>query len=302
VTRLRILRAGPLTTIQDNGRFGMLRHGISASGPMDRSAFAHAAELVAGAGPAGIECTMAGIEIEVISDECRVGYAGGAFQVKLNGTELPWPGATDLRMGDRLAIRPGPAGNYAYLRFDMTIDVPLVMGSRSTNIRVGLGGFDGRVLGKGDEIELVETDSPDTGRSSRVENTPQEPIRVLWGLHAMDLPHGLREGLLENAFAVSKQMDRMGVRLEDSGGVFADAAGLSLVSDAIVPGDIQILGDGTPVVLMRDHQPTGGYPRVATIISADLDRFAQLRSGTRVLFESVSLAHAQGLRTSGSVR
>jgi allophanate hydrolase len=94
-------------------------------------------------------------------------------------------------------------------------------------------------------------------------------------------------------------MDRMGVRLDDIEGVFADVAGLSLVSDAIVPGDIQILGDGTPVVLMRDHQPTGGYPRIATIISADLDRFAQMRPGTRVTFESVTLAHAQNLRTGG---
>jgi allophanate hydrolase subunit 2 len=92
-------------------------------------------------------------------------------------------------------------------------------------------------------------------------------------------------------------MDRMGVRLIDRSGVFRDAAALSLVSDAIVPGDIQILGDGTPIVLMRDHQPTGGYPRIATVIDADLDRFAQLRPGAEVRFLPVTVTHAQELMT-----
>jgi allophanate hydrolase len=87
----------------------------------------------------------------------------------------------------------------------------------------------------------------------------------------------------------------MGVRLEDGEGVFAEAGSLSLVSDAIVAGDIQILGDGTPIVLMRDHQPTGGYPRIATVISADLDRFAQLRPGSPVAFVPVTVEHAQAL-------
>ena len=90
-------------------------------------------------------------------------------------------------------------------------------------------------------------------------------------------------------------MDRMGVRLADDGKVFAGASILSLVSDPILAGDIQILGDGTPIVLMRDHQPTGGYPRIGTVISADLDRFSQMRAGEAVAFEPVSVEHAQRL-------
>jgi len=92
---------------------------------------------------------------------------------------------------------------------------------------------------------------------------------------------------------VSQNLDRMGVRLTDTAGIFRTRPRLMLVSDAIVPGDIQILGDGTPTVLMRDHQPTGGYPRIATIVSADLDRFAQIRPGTEVRFQPVSLEHAR---------
>ena len=94
---------------------------------------------------------------------------------------------------------------------------------------------------------------------------------------------------------VSTKLDRMGVRLEDPSGIFAASRALSLVSDAIVPGDIQILGDGTPIILMRDHQPTGGYPRIATVITADLDRLAQMRPGSELRFLPVTVAHAHTL-------
>ena len=125
--------------------------------------------------------------------------------------------------------------------------------------------------------------------------TPRnEPIRFVWGLHADVFEAAEREAFVTMHFAVSSGLDRMGVRLEDRAGVFARARLLSLVSDAVVPGDIQILGDGTPIVLMRDHQPTGGYPRIGTVISVDLDRFAQLRPGSEVTFAPVALhkAHA----------
>jgi allophanate hydrolase subunit 2 len=121
------------------------------------------------------------------------------------------------------------------------------------------------------------------------------PIRVVWGLHADLFDPAVRGRFAEEAFTVSNRLDRMGARLTDRGGVFLSTPPLSLVSDAIVPGDIQILGDDTPIVLLRDHQPTGGYPRIATVITADLDRFAQLRPGTEVRFEPASLPRAQAL-------
>ena len=121
------------------------------------------------------------------------------------------------------------------------------------------------------------------------------PIRVVWGLHADLFGSTLRQRFIGSTFHISSRLDRMGVRLEDRQRVFVEERVLSLVSDAIVAGDVQILGDGTPIVLMRDHQPTGGYPRIATVISADLDRFAQLRPGAEVRFEPVTVAHAQAL-------
>ena len=290
---LAVTRAGPLATVQDAGRFGMLRHGISASGPMDSQAFA-AAGALAGGGQGGIEITMAGIELRMQSGRCFAGLAGGAFTAKRNGEALDWPGATRLKAGDVLAVTPGRWGNYGYLRFDADFAIDPVMGSIATSSRARLGGSDGRALRAGDVIAL--TGKSGAGRPAMAPAEPAAgPTRIIWGLHADLFDADIRQRFLDSEFIVSRQLDRMGVRLDDAAGVFAGATILSLASDAIVLGDIQILGDGTPIVLMRDHQPTGGYPRIGTIITADLDRFAQLRPWTPVAFEPVTVEHAHKL-------
>ena len=293
---LRIVRASPLTTIQDEGRFGVLAHGVSASGPMDGEAF-RLAGLFSGAGGGGIEFTRAGIEIELVEGRCRAGFAGGSFSVAKNGGGWDWPGSVELAAGERLSVTPGAWGNYGYIRFGGDLDLPLVMGSMATNSRVALGGLGGRALVAGDHIRVVgEGNPPATGP---VASVPEEgPIRVVWGLHADRFGAAVRERFVGCDFRISARLDRMGVRLEDPDGVFAETRMLGLVSDAVVPGDIQILGDGTPTVLMRDHQPTGGYPRIATVISADLDRLAQMRPGTAVAFRPVTVEHAQRLMRS----
>jgi 5-oxoprolinase (ATP-hydrolysing) subunit C len=295
---LTITRAGPLATVQDAGRFNMLSHGISASGPMDRSAYGWAASLLNGAAPGGLEFTAAGLDLVVESGACSIGMAGGVFTAHRNGERLDWPARVKLGAGDALTITPGAAGNYGYLRFDASPDVPRVLGSIATNSRAQLGGFGGRALRAGDRLKLVPRSSREEGKIIR--EAPTGPIRVIWALHAELFASSVRQRFVSTDFSISSRLDRMGVRLDDGGRVFADSTILSLVSDAIVPGDIQILGDGTPIVLMRDHQPTGGYPRIATIISADLDRFAQMRPGTPVGFRSVTLDHAHKLLRSTS--
>lgn len=288
---IRICRAGPLCTLQDEGRFGMLAHGVTASGPMDRGAFRAAGALLEVAGITAIEFTPAGLALET-DEALSVAFAGGAFRVSVNGEPQGWPGLAVLQAGDRLDVTPGPAGNYGYLRFEREIDIPLAMGSRATNLTVGLGGLEGRALRAGDVLRFGERGSPVTAPASAAEDGP---IRVTWGLHADLFPAAIREAFVTRPFIVSTKLDRMGARLEDREAVFAGTRNLTLVSDAIVAGDIQILGDGTPIVLLRDHQPTGGYPRIATVISADLDRFVQLRPGTAVTFQPVTVARAQGM-------
>jgi biotin-dependent carboxylase-like uncharacterized protein len=292
--RLTITRAGPATTIQDAGRFGMLQHGISESGPMDRGAFRRAGALLGRAGGEAIEFSAAGLDFAIEDGAAAAAFAGGAFSLRLNGEVAGWPARAPLRAGDRVEITPGPAGNYGYVRFDRTIDVPLVLGSRSTNLVAGLGGLDNRALRAGDVLALRDL-ADDVVAGAAPAEGGEGPIRFIWGLHAELFAPAMRQAFTETPFRVSRRLDRMGVRLEDPAGVFAGMAALSLVSDAVVAGDIQILGDGTPIVLMRDHQPTGGYPRIATVISADLDRLAQMRPGTALAFCPVALHKAREL-------
>jgi len=289
VTAVLITRAGPLATLQDAGRFGMLAQGISASGPMERGGFAAAGVLLPQAGHTAIEFTTAGLAFRA-EGSLRVGCAGGHFSLAINGKAREWPAQLRLDEGDEVEITPGPAGNYGYLRFDREIDVPPVLGSRATNLTVGLGGYKGRALRAGDRLALGTAGAP---AAPAREPAADGPIRVLWGLHADLFDAKARNDFATVGFIVSTGLDRMGVRLTDPGQIFRTQRRLSLVSDAIVPGDIQILGDGTPIVLMRDHQPTGGYPRIATVVDADLDRFAQMRPGTEVRFRPVTLEHAR---------
>lgn len=298
MTSIVITRAGPLCTVQDAGRFGMLRHGVSASGPMDRAAFERAAVRLGGAAPAGIEFTTAGIAFRVEDGTLGLGLDGGRFAVTRNGEAVDWPAAFTLRAGEEVSVSPGGAGNYGYMRFDRALMLPSVMGSMATNSVAKLGGVNGRALRAGDRLAFdseAVVAPPPTPPPPRPEPECEAdgPIRVLWGLHAEVFSPLVRERFASARFAVSSRIDRMGARLADPAGVFAGPTVLSLVSDAIVPGDIQILGDGTPIVLLRDHQPTGGYPRIATIISADLDRFVQMRPGSDVRFTPVTLRRAR---------
>jgi biotin-dependent carboxylase-like uncharacterized protein len=289
---ITILRTAPLTSIQDNGRLGMLRHGLSASGPMDRAGF-DAAEV--GGGDA-IEFTQAGLEFAVDEGPLDAGFAGGNFSIKINGNKQDiWPLRVKLMAGDVVSITPGAWGNYGYARFARSFDVPRILGSVSTSSRAALGGLNGRFLKAGDVLSFTGHSVTSTREVAPRHDDILAPFRVIWGLHADVYSPALRNNFLSQKFKISPRLDRMGVQLDDPRGVFHDATSLSLVSDAIVPGDIQILGDGSPIVLMRDHQPTGGYPRIATIISADLDRFAQIRPGMEIEFSSVTVEHAHQL-------
>jgi allophanate hydrolase len=294
MARMLITRAGPLATIQDAGRFGMLRYGIGESGPMDRAGFAAAGQRLQSAG-AAIEFTRAGLDFVVEEGPVAAGFAGGSFTLARNGASEPWPAVLKLEEGDSVSVRPGADGNYGYVRFDREIDVPLVLGSRATNVTVGLGGLGDRPLAAGDRLRLGLEAPPTTVAPLAPPPVVDGPIRVVWGIHADLFDRELRQFFVSARFRIASQMDRMGVRLVDEDGVFAGFAALSLVSDAVVCGDIQVLGDGSPIVLMRDHQPTGGYPRIATIIGADLDRFAQMRAGTEIRFSPVTVEHALGI-------
>jgi len=292
---IKIERISPNSTIQDAGRPEGLLYGLSASGPMDRRSFLNTANALDGQGSQSvIEFSMLGIDFTYSGPPMECAVDGGEFQVSQNGETKNWPTLLLLTEGDRVSITTGRAGNYGYIRFAQSLDIPLVMGSKSTNLAAGVGGHEGRALTKGDQISFGEgvqlRDNADfvkssSGRSGNI-------VRVLPGLHADLLGPRMWASLFDAPFKVSNSIDRMGFRLKDDLRRFDISAHKNIVSDAVVPGDIQILGDGTPVVLMRDHQPIGGYPRIATIIDADIDYVSQLRPNTEISFVSTTLEKA----------
>ena len=145
---LLIKRASPLTTIQDNGRFGMLRHGVAASGPMDRGAFHRCGAMLGTKSTAGIEFTRAGLEFSIREGCTQAAFDGGVFQLRHNGDPCRWPAVLKLQDGDRVEITPGEAGNYGYVRFSAEIDVPVVLGSRATSSIAGLFGATPGAVGR----------------------------------------------------------------------------------------------------------------------------------------------------------
>ena len=190
-----------LRTLQDDGRFGALAAGVTASGPMDRGAYWAAGAVLGKAGATAIEFTAAGIAFEA-QRPIRIGFAGGAFRLAVNGKPRGWPGKAALKVSDRVDITPGPAGNYGYLRFEREIDVAAVMGSRSTNLTVHLGGLEGRALRAGDVLDFGSKGA-DVASATRAE--AEGPVRVVWGIHADLFPATVREAFVSEAFGISSQ-------------------------------------------------------------------------------------------------
>src|SRR5690606_33360996 len=184
-------------------------------------------------GPQGLDLTYSGAPV-------TAGLAGGQFNLSVNGAPAPWPARIQLVDGASISVHTGSEGNYAYLRFTAQIDVPQILESRATNATVGLGGFEGRALRSGDRLNLVPLTDAGTDPAPPIDTSSDDSIRFIWGIHADLFPSAVREAFIASAFRVSARMDRMGVRLDDIAAVFAEGGNLGLVSDAAVPGDIQI--------------------------------------------------------------
>lgn len=291
---IEITTAAPMMTIQDSGRPDVLKIGLSASGPMDIGAFHMAGQMLGGTVGAALEFGCGRLVFRIRGGPVRAAFAGGVFDLVVDCRAAEWETSVELAAGVEVVITPGNRGNFGLVRFDRELNVPKVLGSRATNLIAGIGGLDGRCLMAGDQIEFI--DILDGHTHPAILNHDDDfsaPIRFIWGIHADLYSAEVRQSLISKPFRVSSKFDRMGMRLEDVSNVFEGHQNLSLVSDVVVPGDMQVLGDGTPIILMRDHQPTGGYARIATVISPDLDRLAQIRPGTDIQFAPVSVAHAQ---------
>jgi biotin-dependent carboxylase-like uncharacterized protein len=290
---IRIVEPGALTTVQDLGRSGHLRYGIPPSGPIDRLAFVVANRLVGNAdGAAGLECTVLGPRLEA-QTPCAVAVTGAEMPVVINGAEAPAWTTLTLKPGDVVKLGAARAGVRAYVAFSGGLDVPSVLGSRSTYLRGRLGGLGGRALRKEDRLRVFPAPPTPRRRARRRVIPPFHPapeIRVVLGPQADRFTdEGIRT-FLGSDYEMLPQSDRMGARLR--GPRIAHTRGHDIISDGIALGSIQVPGDGQPIALLVDRQSTGGYTKVATVCSFDIGRLGQVKPGHTLRFRAVELGEA----------
>jgi biotin-dependent carboxylase-like uncharacterized protein len=293
--RLLAFDPAPFVTLQDAGRRGWMRYGVSGSGAMDFAAMA-AANILVGNPPATpvLEFAHAAGAWRLAGAARRVAVTGGGFEIRLDGERLPpW---RNFLLGEGGELRIGGAGDavWGYLAVAGGFALPRQLGSLSTHLRSGIGGLEGRTLRAGDALPLGQPVAVVPDLALPPAPVPEGALRVVLGPQDDYFTPEALEAFLGEEFAVSPQFDRLGTRL--TGPVLHHARGFDIISDGVVPGCIQVPGNGQPIVLMRDCQPPGGYPKIATVITADLGRLAQSRAGTRLRFREVSLAEALAAR------
>jgi 5-oxoprolinase (ATP-hydrolysing) subunit C len=292
---LRVLRAGFGATIQDGGRYGHRRYGVTPAGPMDWRAF-RTANLVLGnhaETAAAVEIGVGGIEVACeTTSPIGVAFCGGGFSWRREAQDVGAAARLILRPGERLSARPGTTGVFAYLAVSGGFDTPVELGSRATHTRSALGGIEGRMLRDGDVLPLFASGWPFGEAQIAAPWLSRNPAPLGVVLGPQDDYFG--KEALEVFFGAEFRLtggDRMAYRLE--GPQIFHARGFNIVSDGIALGAIQIAGDKKPLILMADHPSTGGYPKLGHVIRADIGRLAQLRPGETCRFQSVSVEKAR---------
>lgn len=297
---LEVLEPGLLTTVQDGGRWGYQQYGMVVSGAMDPFAMQVANVLVGNdRDEAGLEITM-GRAAFGFHQDCLISITGADLGATVDGEPAPMWCGFQVKKGQVLRFRGPVSGVRAYLAVAGGIDVPPVMGSKSTYLRGNIGGYAGRALKRGDQLSvgIASGNSLETGKRClsrrylpRYGRNPT--VRVVLGPdHEAFTPGGIRT-FLHHRFTVTTQADRMGYRLK--GPRITHRRGADILSDATVMGTVQVPADGQPIILMADRQTTGGYARIATVISADLPLVAQTIPGGTIAFQAVSVEEAQHL-------
>jgi antagonist of KipI len=294
---LRVFEPGLLTTVQDLGRPHAIAGGVPPGGAMDR--FAHqAANLLAGndVNEATIECTLSGPRL-LLEARCLVAVTGADLDLKVDGAPAPmWTGIV-LEPGAELAFGRRQQGARAYIAVAGGFEADRWLGSRSTSLMAARGGFHGRALAAGDSLTVaVERNEGKAGRHLPYDLRPDysdHALAVIAGPHLGRLDAGQRRRLFESEFTVSHEADRMGYRLE---GPRLVTSGEELLSFGLVRGAVQVTHGGGLILLMADHQTAGGYPVVATVITACLPQAAQLVPGDELRFVETTVDEARRLR------
>ena len=295
---IRILKGGMLTTVQDLGRTGYQSQGFSVAGVMDVRSFKIANLLLDNPeNEAVLEFTLIGPTLEFTSSTI-IAITGGDFQPVLNGEPVEMYRALYINKGDILKFGSARTGSRGYIAFSSYLNIPVVMGSRCTNLKSSLGGFKGRKLQAGDYIgfrikrrylpfflsrKLEPDHFDDVQTELRVVMGPQDDLFSKQGL----------ETFLTQEYTVTSDFDRMGCRLE--GPFIAPKKGSDIISDGIAFGSIQVPAHGKPIILLADRQTTGGYGKIATVASVDIPKLVQRKTDHKIRFRAISVEEAQEL-------
>lgn len=303
-----ILQPGMLTSVQDLGRSGHRQQGIHPGGALNLLALSTANLLVGNPNTAaGLEITMGACEMR-FNDDTRIALCGDDFDARLDGKPIATYWSIPVRTGQSLKLSPcGPGGAPAirtYLAIAGGIDTTPVLGSRSTDLKAGFGGYKGRALRKGDRLPTAEVNAPIVfGPAFGVrspqwsglgvlehDSSKQITLRVLPGPEYEQFTVAAREQLWQDKWRITPNSNRMGYRLE--GPELKRKQGRDLLSHGVVPGVIQVPPSGQPIILLGDAQTTGGYPKIGVVISADLWKLAQAPLNAQLQLQLCDLEQA----------
>lgn len=296
---IRIINGGMLTTVQDNGRIGYQQFGVPVSGAMDQQAAAIANILVGNEdNEAVLEVTMLGPRIEFQEANC-IAVTGGDLTPQLDGKSFPMNRAVAVQKGQVLSFAAPRSGCRAYIAFAGGLDIPQVMGSRSTYLKAKIGGLEGRKLDKEDIIAFRAPTAQLPNMEKRAVadaetfTKPDVTLRVVLGSQDDAFTEAGIKTFLGETYAVTVQSDRMGCRLD--GPVIEHVKDGNIISDGISFGAIQVPSEGKPIIMVADRQTVGGYTKIATVISADFSKAAQIKAGDKIRFVQVGITEAQDL-------
>jgi 5-oxoprolinase (ATP-hydrolysing) subunit C len=291
MTRLVVNGIGPASSVQDGGRHGAQRYGLTPSGAMDRLALA-ASNTLLGNAPfaAAVEIGPLGADFTAREGAIRVALAGAARSADIAGRPVAFDTSMTIPDGETLKLGFAKGGAFSYLAIEGGITGESMFGSLAVNARAGLGSPYQRPLQPGDQLP-ARTASGAPEQRLELSQAANGPIRVLFGPQDDEFADEAKQLFLASEWRISPTSDRMGYRLE--GPLIKHLHGHNIVSDGTVNGSIQVPGSGAPIVLMPDRGTTGGYPKIATVISADLGRLAQITAGTGFRFSAVDMAEAQ---------
>lgn len=291
MSKISVIKPGLLTTVQDLGRLGFQQYGMPVSGAMDTKSLKLANLLVGNnKGEAVLEATLTGPVIEFEADS-YIAVCGANMQPKINNTPVEMYRTTPVKAGDKLSFSNLINGFRTYIAFAGGIEVPIVMNSKSTYLPAKIGGFKGRQIMANDVLEIGEKN-----KDINIKHVPQNLIpefkesitaRVIAGPENYYFSIKGIETFIGSEFELSDQCDRMGYRL--TGHKIEHKIAADIISSGVTFGTIQIPAHGNPIILMADRQTTGGYPRIANVISDDLPYLAQLKPGDKIRFKEAKL-------------